>query len=249
MSFTQFTIDRATTQTRGIFNNYVYRTTDTMAQVKAAGYFAQCRFAVEDGPTTNGFGWNGGNIECYCSDGFIVGRMDAATGTMVGLYTAPTVVTQTDVLISASTVNQIPGVLGTPIQVSFGALQSTPSFDLSAAGSMTCKIAGRYQFTFTAQAGRVGGAGVVNLFVRLLKNGVQIGNTALARLDNAATVVPLRFPFAMDLVATDVVTAFIVQDSSGIAGSGGLYSVTPVTAGWGASPSAAVVISQLATVV
>lgn len=249
MSFTQFTIDRASTQTRGIFNNYVYRTADTIAQVKAAGYFAQCRFAIEDGPSTNGFGWNGGNIECYCSDGYAIGQMNAATGTMSVLFTAPTIVSQTDVLISASTVNQIPGALGTPIQVSFGALQSTPSFDLSAAGTMTCKISGRYQFTFTAQAGRVGGAGTVNLFIRLLKNGTQVGNTALARLDNAATVVPLRFPFAMDLVATDTVTAFIVQDTSGIAGSGGLYSVTPATAGWGPSPSAAVVVSQLMAVV
>jgi hypothetical protein len=249
MSFTQRTIDRASTQSRGIFNNYVYRTTDTIAQVKAAGYFAQCRFAIEDGPDTNGFGWNNGNIECYCADGYVIGQMNAATGTMTVLLTGPVVVSQTDVLTSAATVSQIPGTLGTPLQVSFGALQSTPEFDLSAAGSMTCKVAGRYQFTFTAQAGRVGGAGVVNLFIRLMKNGAQVGNTALARLDNAATVVPLRFPFAMDLVATDVVTAFIVQDTSGIAGAGGLYSVTPAAAGWGASPSAAVVISKLTAVV
>ena len=249
MPFTQFTIDRASTQTRGIFNNYVYRTSDTMAQVKAAGYFAQCRFAISDGSDSTGFGWNGGNIECYCSDGYMIGQMNASTNTLSALFTAPTVVVQSDILISASTANQIPATLGTPLQVSFGALQSTPAFDLSAAGSMTCKIAGKYQFTFAAQAGRVGGAGVVNLFLRLLKNGVQIGNTSLARLDNAATIVPLRFPVSFDLVATDVITAFVVQDSSGIAGSGGLYSVAPATAGWAVSPSAAVTISQLSTVV
>lgn len=249
MAFTQEKIDRASAQSRAIFNNYVYRTTDTIAQVKAAGYFAQCRFAIEDGPDTNGFGWNGGNVECYCADGYMIGQMNAATGTMSALFTAPTVVVQSDIIISSSSVNQIPGVLGTPLKVSFGALQSTAQMDLSAAGDMTCKVPGRYQFTFAAQAGRVGGAGVVNLFLRLLKNGVQVGNTSLARLDNAATIVPLRFPVSFDLVAADVITAFIVQDSSGIAGSGGLYSVLPATAGWNQSPSAAVTISQLLTVV
>lgn len=249
MAFTQEKIDRATTQTRGIFNNYVYRTTDTMAQVKAAGYFSQCRFAVSDGPDTNGFGWNGGNIECYCSDGYLVGQMNASTGTLAGLFSAPTVIVQSDIIIASSTSNQIPGVLGTPLQVSFGALQNTAQFVLSANGDMTCKTSGKYQFTFSAQAGRVGGAGVVNLFLRLLKNGVQIGNTSLARLDNAATIVPLRFPVSFDLVANDVLAAFIVQDSSGVAGGGGLYSVTPATAGWATSPSAAVTISQITTVV
>lgn len=249
MAFTQLTIDRASTQSRGIFNNYVYRTADTIAQVKAAGYFAQCRFAISDGPDTNGFGWNGGNIECYCSDGYMIGQMNAATGTMTGLFSAPTVVSQGDIFISSSTTTQIPGVLGTPIQVSFGSLLSTTQFDLSAAGTITCKVTGQYRFVFSAQAGRVGGAGVVNLFVRLLKNGTQIGNTSLARLDNAATIVPLRFILNIDLVATDALVAQIVQDSSGIAGSGGLYSVTPATAGWATSPSAAVAISQIAIVV
>ncbi|MGE8450810.1 MAG: hypothetical protein ACN6OP_09400, partial [Pseudomonadales bacterium] len=140
MTFVQEKIDQSSVQSRGIFNNYVYRTTDTMAQVKAAGYFAACRFAVSDGPDTNGFGWNGANIECYCSDGYLLGQMNAATGTLAGLFSAPTVVVQSDILISSSLVNQVPGALGTPLQVSFGALQTTPQFDLSAAGAMTCKV-------------------------------------------------------------------------------------------------------------
>lgn len=250
MPFTQFTFDRASVQARGIFNNYVYRTTDTIAQVKAAGYFAQCRFAVIDGPDTNGFGWNGGNIECYCSDGYLLGQMNAATGTMAGLFSAPTVLSQADIINSSSTATQIPGTLGTALQVSFGAAPvSTAQFDLSAAGAMTCKISGQYRFIFSAQAGRAAGAGIVNLFVRLLKNGTQIGNTSLARMDNAAVVTPLRFILVLDLVAADVLLAQIVQDTSGVAGSGGLYSVTPAAVGWGASPSSAVVISQINTVV
>lgn len=248
MAFTQEKIDRASVQTRAIFNNYVYRTTDTIAQVKAAGYFAQCRFAVEDGPDTNGFGWNGGNVECYCSDGYMIGQMDAATGTITALFSSPTVIAQSDLIIASSTVDQVPVALGTPLQVSFGALQSTPQFDLDADGLMTCKESGRYQFNFSAQAGRVGGASAVNLFFRLLKNGTQVGNTSLARLGNAETIIPLRFFVSFDLEADDVIAAFIVQDTSGIAGTGGLYSITPVI-GWNPSPSAAVTISQLKAVV
>lgn len=249
MAFTQFTIDHSSVQSRGIFNNYVYRTTDTMAQVKVAGYFAACRFAVLDGPNTNGFGWNGAVIECTCSDGYLVGQINAATGTLAGLASSPALVTLGDLLISSSMSTQIPVALGTVTQVSFGALQSTAQFDLSAAGDMTCKVSGQYRFVFSAQAGRAAGAGNVNLFLRLLKNGVQVGNTSLARMDNAAVVIPLRFIVTIDLVATDIILAQMVQDTSGIAGAGGLYSVTPAAVGWGVSPSASVAISQLKTVV
>jgi len=250
MAFTQFNIDRSSTQSRGIFNNYVYRTTDTIAQVKVAGYFTACRFAISDGPSTNGFGWNGAVIECFCSDGYLVGQMNATTGTLSGLFSSPAVLSQGDIINSASVVTQTPGSLGTALQVSFGSAPvSTAQFDLSAAGAMTCKISGQYRFIFSAQAGRAAGAGIVNLFVRLLKNGTQIGNTSLARMDNAAVVTPLRFVIVLDLLATDVLIAQVIQDSSGIAGAGGLYSVTPAAAGWGASPSAAVVISQITAVV
>lgn len=245
MAFTQEKIDRVTNQSRGIFNRYVYRTDDTIAQVLVPGYFSACRFAIEDGPLSNSKGWDDGIVECHCSDGYIQGSMVAATGTLDGQFTDPSSISQADFINSSSPTSQIPVALGTPLQVSFGALVTTPQIDLSAAGAFTCKIAGQYRFVFSAQAGRVGGAGVVNLFLRLLKNGAQIGNTSLARLDNAATIVPLRFIVTFTLAAGDVLVAQIVQDSSGIAGSGGLYAVTPATAGWGASPSAAVAVSQI----
>lgn len=245
MAFTQEKIDRATVQTRGIFNRYVYRTEDTVAQVLAPGYFAACRFSIEDGPATNGRGWDDGIVECHCSDGYLQGSMDASTGTLDGQFTDPSSISQSDFINASSGVSQVPGALGTPLQVSFGDLVTTPQIDLSALGAFTCKIAGQYRFVFSAQAGRVGGAGVVNLFLRLLKNGVQIGNTSLARMDNSATIVPLRFIVTFTLAVGDVLTAQIVQDSSGIAGSGGLYAVAPVTAGWSASPSAAVAVSQI----
>lgn len=249
MSFDQEKIARATSQSRGIFNNYAYRTQDTMDQVKGAGYFAKCRFAIEDGPDSNGYGWNGGVIECTCSDGYMEGRMDAATGTLVSIFALPLVITQGDILNSSSFATQIPGALGTPLQVSFGGAVSTTKFDLAADGTLTCKVAGQYRFVFSAQPGRTGAAGIVNLFLRLLKNGVQVGNTSLARMDNANTVIPLRFIVNIDLVANDILVAQMVQDTSGIAGAGGLYSIAPAIGGWAASPAAAIAISQIASAV
>ena len=85
MSFNQEKIDRATIQSRGIFNTYVYRTEDPIAEVEAAGYFAECRFAELDGPATNSNGWDGGIVEAYCDDGYVVGQIDASTGTFTAL--------------------------------------------------------------------------------------------------------------------------------------------------------------------
>lgn len=249
MAFNQEKIDRATDQSRGIFNTYVYRTEDTIAEVEAPGYFEACRFAVIDGPQTNSKGWDGGVVECRCADGFMLGIMDGSTGTLYGAFSYPTVISQADFLQGDAVTNQIPGALGSALQVSFGGAQSTPQFDLAADGAMTCNITGQYRFVFTAQAGRVGGAGVVNLFLRLLRNGSQIGDSVLARLDNAATIIPLRFNLTINLTAGDILIAQVVQDSSGVAGSGGLYAITPATAGWTASPSATVQISQLSLVV
>ena len=72
MAFVQFKLDVATTQTRGIFNTYVYQTeTDTVADVQAAGYFERSRFDLvdEDGC--------GALIRCCCSDGFFEGFVGA----------------------------------------------------------------------------------------------------------------------------------------------------------------------------
>ncbi|MGB3724811.1 MAG: hypothetical protein WA981_03515 [Glaciecola sp.] len=64
MAFNQQRFDRATYQTRGIFNTYVYETEDSASDILTAGYFDKCRFKDEDG-------WLGGAIKALTSDGFI----------------------------------------------------------------------------------------------------------------------------------------------------------------------------------
>lgn len=74
MAFNQFKLDRSALQTRSIFDKYIYETTDSIYDVSQAGYFAEARFSSDNG-------WNGGLIECSCSDGVFIGVIDAATGT------------------------------------------------------------------------------------------------------------------------------------------------------------------------
>lgn len=69
MAFTQFKFERATYQTRGIFNTYVYETDDDYSTVSSQGYFDRCRFKDEDG-------WQGAYIDLSCSDGRFQVRID-----------------------------------------------------------------------------------------------------------------------------------------------------------------------------
>lgn len=64
MAFNQFKFDRATYQTRGIFNSYVYETDDSASDLLQDGYFDACRFSGEDG-------WLGGAIKALTSNGFV----------------------------------------------------------------------------------------------------------------------------------------------------------------------------------
>ena len=75
--FVQFMLDKKDNQQRGIFDTFIYRSdTDTLAQVQAAGYFDGSRYKDEDP------GWVGCKIEAKCSDGYMEGFLDAATGTL-----------------------------------------------------------------------------------------------------------------------------------------------------------------------
>ena len=64
MSFNQQKFDRATYQTRSIFNTYIYETDDSASSLLAAGYFNACRFKDEEG-------WLGGSIKALTPSGFV----------------------------------------------------------------------------------------------------------------------------------------------------------------------------------
>lgn len=157
-------------------------------------------------------------------------------------------VKEVEVLRAFASVNQGPSGLGVPLQVLFGSAQktSTDPVMLSASGVVTFNVAGNYALRIKLQCGRGGSAGIVTLASRILLSGVQYGATAIVRLDNASTIIPTESRVVINATAGQTVTVQLLRDSieSSING-GGLYAITPATAGWGASPSALIVVSRL----
>lgn len=94
MSFEQFKLDKSISQSRGIFDKYIYKTDDTIAQVSAAGYFGESRFAPEGG-------WEGSIVEAQCSDGFITGSIGASS-TLTVIYSPTTPLANVTVIQSLS---------------------------------------------------------------------------------------------------------------------------------------------------
>jgi hypothetical protein len=85
MSFNQFKLDIATTQARGIFNQYVYKTDeDTVVETQASGYFAQSRFIKTDPD------WVGSFITVEASNGIWFGTFNSSgTGVAIPSGTVP----------------------------------------------------------------------------------------------------------------------------------------------------------------
>lgn len=141
---------------------------------------------------------------------------------------------------SLATVQQ-PTVTDTPLQVEFGALQTTTDIDLSAAGAFTFKTAGKYIVSPFFQYGRTGGVGASILLNRYLINGVQIGDSLSAKIDNADTLVPWSSSIQLTVNANDVLTIELMRDSANN-NSGGLFSFTPTVGAWAAAPCASIQI-------
>lgn len=134
MSFDQFNLDRATEQSRGIFNEYVYQTDDTCSEVRAAGYFLRSRFATIDGPESESDGWVGGTVLCKCSDGYMYGEMDV-TGTLnaideVAMYRASW-------KTAGATQTQLLAATDTPQVITFSDETMTSPFIVSDLGNGT----------------------------------------------------------------------------------------------------------------
>lgn len=147
----------------------------------------------------------------------------------------------TQLIIATSVAaSQQPVTTDTPLQVEFGPLKTTTNIDLSATGALTFKTAGKYIVSPFFQYGRVGSSGTSFLLNRYLVNGVQVGNSLAAKIDNANTLVPWSSSIQFTAIAGDVLTIEIMRDSTG-ADAGGLFQALPV-APWNAAPSASIQI-------
>jgi len=147
------------------------------------------------------------------------------------------------ILLNASSTasSQQPVALDTALQIEFGIAQTSTDIDISAAGAITFKTAGKYIVAPFFQYGRASASGVSKLFNRILVNGVQLGSSLGAKVDNADVLVPWSSSIQFTAQANDVVTIEIIRDSTGT-NAGGLFALTPAAAGWNLAPCASIQI-------
>lgn len=148
----------------------------------------------------------------------------------------------TVLLVATSTASsQQPSTVDVPITIEFGVAQTTTDIDISASGAITFKTAGKYIISPFFQYGRAGSVGTSELLNRYLVNGVQVGNTLAAKIDNADVLVPWSSSVQFTAAANDVLTIEVMRDSAGD-DSGGLFSISPTAGGWNLAPCASIQI-------
>ena len=148
-----------------------------------------------------------------------------------------------ELISAASFDSQQPADVDTPLQINFGAAQTTPQITLSAAGAITCVEAGQYNLRLRLQVGRQGNPSAAILFGRALINGTQAGPSFSTVLDDSDDVVPLTFESTITMQANDVVTVEIVRDSAGI-NEGGIFVESSTLSDWLDAPSSLLTITR-----
>lgn len=172
--------------------------------------------------------------------------LDATTWTLIQQNVDAAALNQ--VLQAESTADQDPSGLDSALQIEFGPEQLGDDIDLAADGTITIKTSGTYTGRITANFSRPTSNGNAFFFIRVLKDGVQVGNpVALEQTDDDISV-----PIFLELIVTidelDVPVDFTVEcirDSQGGGGidSGGLRSLTS-TNSWGSTPSARITVTK-----
>tara|TARA_R110002020_G_scaffold62221_3_gene166802 strand:- start:2135 stop:3661 length:1527 start_codon:yes stop_codon:yes gene_type:complete len=182
--------------------------------------------------------------QMYVQIGSYLGTMPANDGSINGIINGVRYgnwgIALERILRGASYSAQNPAGKDTPLQIEFGAAQS-PLLDVN--GTFTPAEDGQYRVKFFLQYGRSGSGNVSWMLFYLELDGLQIGDTALAKLDGANDDVPAEFNFAIDMTAGQELKAYVLRDSQGN-NSGGLISETPTIA-INDIPSAVITIERI----
>jgi hypothetical protein len=152
----------------------------------------------------------------------------------------------TPVLNSVSNVNQVPSGLNSPLQVTFGPAQGSPSspVQLLSNGDIVFNQSGLYLFNGYANFERQGSSGGVAIVAfRALINGVQVTPTKAVEINFVGVSTPYELTIPIQVNEGDVLKWEIMRDSLGT-NAGGLYART-LLGGWGNVPSADVNIFKV----
>lgn len=171
---------------------------------------------------------------------------EVATQTADSMLFAATGVKEVEVLRAPSLEAQAPAAVNTPLQVSFGAAQGTPTdpVSISAAGLVTFNVAGNYAVRIKLQAGRTGASGVSILLSRILLAGAQYGSPAATKLVSADVTIAIESRVVINATAGQTFAVQIMRDSAGT-NFGGIYPQAATVTAWGTAPSGLLVISRL----
>lgn len=137
----------------------------------------------------------------------------------------------------SSASSQDPTATNTPLQIEFGAAQSSDDVSLSSTGVLTFITAGQYLLELSYRYGRTAATGSAILFARALLNSSQLVASSCAVLVDSAQIVPVTNTIIIDVDASDTFKMQLIRDSSGL-NNGGLKQTTPSLSGWNSSPSA-----------
>lgn len=146
-----------------------------------------------------------------------------------------------------STSDQVPSALDTPLQITYGAAQTTSYITLTSGGRITYDVGGIYHTTTYYRFGRTSSTGSANLIFAYKVNGSWVGSSSCTLLDNASQSDFITLTSFYEFTAGDYVDVYVIRDSSGN-NDGGLYSFNPVLSGVPDTPSARVVITKMSTI-
>lgn len=141
--------------------------------------------------------------------------------------------------------SQLPSGLDVAKRIEFGPAVNTVADPvmLDATGTLTFNETGTYRLKLSAVYGRTGSTGVSNLYLRVLVNGAQAGQSLQVKITSSDVLVPFSDEAWVYIEAGTTIQYEILRDSTGN-NSGGLYMGNPVLAGWADSPSAAVRVER-----
>lgn len=150
-----------------------------------------------------------------------------------------------------SDIDQNPVGTNSPLTVTFGPAQGTPSdpIQVGADGVISVNETGLYQVRFSAQYGRSGSSGTSWLYFRTLiafdgVNFVQVGRTVLVKLSNANEDLSTQSLSTIELQQGWKTKVEIMRGSEGN-NSGGLIATTPAEGSWSTSYSAEATIQRI----
>lgn len=180
--------------------------------------------------------------------GNITDKSGTINGIINGVRYGNWIINTNLVLFGASTDNQEPVDVDTPLQIEYGPAQGSGSsqVQLSVDGDITFNETGVYDITGTYRVGRVGSAGgVANIFIRILQDGLQVGNPTSTLVTSPSIVVPQQFTTSGKFTEGTVISMEVALDGSG-PDEGGLYTdESSVTLDWGTASSATIRVYKL----